>query len=377
MQRKQFLMIIILAIIAASGVMMSPQAEAGWVPRCTLEPISVGDTVDGYLDTDCESQVYTHYIYYARYYTFTLTETTDIEISMTSTDVDPYLVLLSGTGWEGEILAEDDDGGDGFNALILMTLDPGDYTIDAETASSEETGAFTLTLNGTAVASADIAKLHVVTATPENVMAGDLVTLQALVQNISDVAFPAGTEVCFDVDEFGNVGCTDVSGMLAGRLGFYNYRWYTPSGAPSGSYTVTGYVESGGEVVSEDKTAENNLTISVAEVNALVYRLYMSSAAEAGSTATFKALVWNKGASALPGGSTVDLVVDGTTEASADVSGLAAGRYAWYIISWDIPIDYPWGTHTYWGIVNDGAGGFSAPSTSRTFTINGWLKLPL
>ena len=87
---------------------------------------------------------------YARYYTFTLTEQSDLTITLESTE-DTYLYLLDGAGRDGERVAENDDidrdGGD-YNSLIEGTFEPGDYTIEATTYEAEVSGTFTLTVEG-------------------------------------------------------------------------------------------------------------------------------------------------------------------------------------------------------------------------------------
>ena len=84
---------------------------------------------------------------YARFYSFTLVERSDLTVTLES-GTDPYIFLLDG---DGDVVAENDDidtiGGN-FNSRIEMTLDAGDYTIEATTYSAEATGEFTLTAAG-------------------------------------------------------------------------------------------------------------------------------------------------------------------------------------------------------------------------------------
>ena len=87
---------------------------------------------------------------YARFYTFTLAETTDIVISLTS-DEDTYLYVLESHAKDGETLHSNDDiasGGVNLNSRLSVTLQPGNYTIEATTYSPETSGAFTLTMAG-------------------------------------------------------------------------------------------------------------------------------------------------------------------------------------------------------------------------------------
>ena len=84
---------------------------------------------------------------YARFYSFALTEQSNVTITLES-GTDPYLFLLDS---DGVVLSENDDistSGGNYNSRIEMTLDLGDYTIEATTYSREATGDFTLTLSG-------------------------------------------------------------------------------------------------------------------------------------------------------------------------------------------------------------------------------------
>ncbi len=86
---------------------------------------------------------------YARFYTFTLDEAADIVISLSSEE-DTYLYLLDGHGRDGDMLHENDDivyGAD-LNSRLSITLQPGDYTIEATTYRAETEGNFTLTIAG-------------------------------------------------------------------------------------------------------------------------------------------------------------------------------------------------------------------------------------
>ena len=70
-----------------------------------------------------------------------------ITIEMTSDTLDPYLILSSVS--ELSPIADDDDGGVGFNARLTVDLDPGLYLIAANTASplmGELTGSYMLSV---------------------------------------------------------------------------------------------------------------------------------------------------------------------------------------------------------------------------------------
>ena len=84
---------------------------------------------------------------YARYYSFTLGEESQVTIDLTS-NVDTYLFLLEGAGREGSEEGNNDDIEVGVNtdSRILSTLAAGTYTIEATTYNAATTGNFTLTV---------------------------------------------------------------------------------------------------------------------------------------------------------------------------------------------------------------------------------------
>lgn len=79
-------------------------------------------------------------------YTLTLTSRTTVSLTMSSDVLNGVLVVLDGTQ---QIVAQDDDNGDGTNPLIEVTLAPGTYAIQAR-GYPGETGGYTLDI-GTVV----------------------------------------------------------------------------------------------------------------------------------------------------------------------------------------------------------------------------------
>lgn len=68
-----------------------------------------------------------------------------IEIDMTSSEIDPYLILLAP---DGQNLAYDDDGGGSSNARVVMALPAdGTYTVLANTYRAGQTGRYNLRLS--------------------------------------------------------------------------------------------------------------------------------------------------------------------------------------------------------------------------------------
>ena len=87
---------------------------------------------------------------YARYYSFTLAESRVVTIDLASSDEDTYMYLLNGVGRDGSVVTDDDDGGYSTNSQIVRILQSGEYTIEATTFDSGDSGNFTLEVNATA-----------------------------------------------------------------------------------------------------------------------------------------------------------------------------------------------------------------------------------
>ena len=77
-------------------------------------------------------------------YTLTVSSGGYVTINLTSSSVETYLYLLSGS----YVLEYDDDGGNNGNSSITRYLSPGTYTVVAATYSSGASGSFTLSVSG-------------------------------------------------------------------------------------------------------------------------------------------------------------------------------------------------------------------------------------
>lgn len=84
--------------------------------------------------------------YYARFYTFILDVASEITITLSSTDVAPYLYLLNGAG-KGGAIERETGSANASAATMTVPLQPGSYTIEATTYYSETAGDFTLELD--------------------------------------------------------------------------------------------------------------------------------------------------------------------------------------------------------------------------------------
>ena len=107
--------------------------EGSWDDNCLSDKAALSGTGDRY----------------ARFYTFTLEEAAGVKITLESGE-DTYLYLLEGRGRSGNTLHENDDIllGLNTNSRLSVTLQPGDYTIEATTYYAQTDGDFTLTVEG-------------------------------------------------------------------------------------------------------------------------------------------------------------------------------------------------------------------------------------
>ena len=135
-----FIMALALALPHDSSHVVFAQTE------CVQPLASVA--VEGRWDSECLSENRDNA--YARYYAFSILRQSDVSITLES-ETDPYLFLLSGIGADADYLAENDDidlASRNFNSRVTITLEPGDYTIEATTYEQPATGDFTLTVKG-------------------------------------------------------------------------------------------------------------------------------------------------------------------------------------------------------------------------------------
>jgi len=118
-------------------------ARYGSSSPCGVNPILLNSTANDSWESGCNS---THRSgRNAKYYSFSLSSIEEIQIDLESSQ-DTYLMLLSGNGLEGNVIAQDDDGGRGYNSKIIYTLPAGTYTIEATTYSSGIVGDFNITV---------------------------------------------------------------------------------------------------------------------------------------------------------------------------------------------------------------------------------------
>ena len=115
---------------------------------CTLQNFS-GTSVDSTWTSDCVSSNRTENgTHYAKFFSFSVSRSATYDLTLESR-TDPYLILLDDAG---EIIAQDDDDDEGIfnptgkNSGIRITLDSGNYIVEATTYAGTATGDFTLTI---------------------------------------------------------------------------------------------------------------------------------------------------------------------------------------------------------------------------------------
>lgn len=108
--------------------------------NCQLPWVVPNLAIDGQISaTDCADGGY-----YSDIYAVVLQAGQRLNLSMTSTVLDPYLIVFDASG---NVMAQDDDSGTGLDAqLSYVAPATGVYLIDAGTSSTGETGAYTLTV---------------------------------------------------------------------------------------------------------------------------------------------------------------------------------------------------------------------------------------
>lgn len=126
----------------ATGAYMLTLAERVVTPRAS-ERITAGETMSGELDEDdpvldSDNSFYETWTYEGH-------AGEQVRLSMESDEFDTYLSIGRMAGGEWEEIASMDDGGEGTDSLLEVTLpEDGEYVIRANAFSSEQTGAYTL-----------------------------------------------------------------------------------------------------------------------------------------------------------------------------------------------------------------------------------------
>ncbi len=146
---KRFLALSILWLVATVA------HAAPWGSGC-IQTITAGQTVSGTLTTSDCRWFFTStpgQVYYTDVYAFSGVAGQQISVSMSSTNLDPFLQIYNVNEINTSAIVSDDDGGGGLNARIpagsgFYTLPAtGTYYLWADTAVANQTGSYTLTLS--------------------------------------------------------------------------------------------------------------------------------------------------------------------------------------------------------------------------------------
>ena len=146
---------------ASPGPTMTPEPSPIPSSDSCIEAVGRG-AIPGEWTTECQSSHPDRSGHYARYYTFSLSEATEVTITLES-PADPYLYLREGTALDGTVLCENDDYGSTVTGIrcssiassldssmdsgMVASLPKGAYTIEATTYGAGATGDFTLTMH--------------------------------------------------------------------------------------------------------------------------------------------------------------------------------------------------------------------------------------
>lgn len=136
--------LILLTLLSAAAISAAVYGQSN---SCTTTLSGNGVTTGTWTD-DCQSEQRRDS--YAKFYTFNQSASSQVTITLESSDADTYLYLRSGNSTSGDFLYENDDFPDASRSQIQETLAPGTYTIEATTFLTEQTGNFTITIQGLA-----------------------------------------------------------------------------------------------------------------------------------------------------------------------------------------------------------------------------------
>ncbi len=105
-------------------------------------------TTSGSWASSCASPPRNSVYSWSHYYTFTIAQQSTITITLSST-LSTYLYLRAGANNRlGDVLHDDYDSGFSLSAEISESLQPGSYTIEANTSYPSQRGAYSLTVSG-------------------------------------------------------------------------------------------------------------------------------------------------------------------------------------------------------------------------------------
>ena len=221
---------------------------------CTTQLTDDGATQGEWTDS-CESSVASRG--FARFYTFQLTQQSDVTIHLTS-PTDTYLYLRKGNdSLSGSSLYQNDDiGGGNLNSRISRTLDAGWYTIEATTYSPGRVDSFQLEITG----------LPAQTSEPEISIAAGADVTEGGDATFTVTASPvpsADLDVTVAVSQSGDYASTGTQTVTIPTSGSYTLTVATTNDSadePDGSVTATISTGTGYTVSSSASSATVNVS---------------------------------------------------------------------------------------------------------------------
>jgi len=108
-------------------------------PHCSTTDLRANIPYNDSLNRTCMSKIKDGS--YAKYYQINLSSTETVDISLSSDSLDTYLSLMD---MNGNVIASDDDGGNGTNSQLTLSLSAGSYIVEVTSYYEKSEGDFTL-----------------------------------------------------------------------------------------------------------------------------------------------------------------------------------------------------------------------------------------
>ena len=265
------------SVSANNGAATTSIADNDGASPCKTQ-LTVDGTIEGNWISGCKSA--TRIGRNAHFYTFQLTQQSDVTITLTSS-LDTYLFLRTGNDTRsGSLVAENDDiGGGNYNSRIIRTLNAGRYTIEATTFSRGHTGDFQLEISGLP-AQASVPEISIA-AGADITEGGDATFTVTATPNPS-----ADLDVTVEVSQSGDYASTGSQTVTIPSTGSQTLTVTTTDDAndePDGSVTATISTGTGYTVSSSASAA----TVAVSDDDVPEISITAGAAITEGGDATF------------------------------------------------------------------------------------------
>ena len=265
------------SVSANNGAATTNVADDDGASPCKTQ-LTVDGTIEGNWISGCKSA--TRIGRNAHFYTFQLTQQSDVTITLTSSH-DTFLFLRAGDDTRsGPAVAFNDDiGGSNLNSRIIRTLNAGWYTIEATTFTRDRTGDFKLEISG----------LPAQASVPEISIAADADITEGGDATFTVTATPnpsADLDVTVEVSQSGYYASTGSQAVTIPSTGSQTLTVTTTNDAtdePDGSVTATISTGTGYTVSSSASAA----TVAVSDDDVPEISITAGTAITEGGDATF------------------------------------------------------------------------------------------